>query len=211
MLNKPVLVIGAGGHAAVVVDILRQLNCNILALVATEQPGNHAIFANIPWYSSDDAVLSFDKDSILLVNGIGSLPGNNVRSKIHQKFKLLGYQFMTVISPNAIVSEYANFAEGVQIMPGSIVNVNANIGEGTILNSGSIIEHDCLIGQHNHIAPGAVLSGGVKTGDFVHISTGARVIHGIQIGEQTLVGAGATVTKNIESNKTLYVAKPFLR
>lgn len=45
----------------------------------------------------------------------------------------------------------------------------------------------------------------------MHIATGAKVIQGIQIGERALVGAGATVTKNLESNKTLYVAKPFLR
>ncbi|MBW3514094.1 acetyltransferase [Shewanella sp. NKUCC01_JLK] len=210
-MSKPVLVLGAGGHAAAVIDILRQINCTVLGLVAQEQPKANPIFGGLTLYLSDDDVLSFDKDSILLVNAIGSLPGQEVRFKVHQQFKQLGYSFMTIVSPKAIVSDYAILSEGVQVMPGTIVNVNAYIGEGTILNTGSIIEHDCVIGKHNHIAPGAVLSGAVNTGDYVHIATGAKVIQGIQIGERALVGAGATVTKNLESNKTLYVAKPFLR
>lgn len=210
-MSKPVLVLGAGGHAAVVIDILRQLNCTVLGLVAKEQPEANPVFEGLTLYSSDDDVLSFDKDSILLVNAIGSLPGQEIRFKVHHKFKQLDYHFMTVVSPQAIVSDYATLSEGVQVMPGTIVNVNSFIGEGTILNTGSIIEHDCVIGKHNHIAPGAVLSGSVVTGDYVHIATGAKVIQGIQIGDRALVGAGATVTKNLESNKTLYVAKPFLR
>jgi sugar O-acyltransferase (sialic acid O-acetyltransferase NeuD family) len=210
-LNKPVLLLGAGGHAAVVMDILRQLNCTVIGVVAKDKPRALGVFEGITWYSSDDDVLSFDNDEVLLVNAIGSLPGQEVRFKVQQKFKQLGYCFMTVVSPKAIVSDYALLSEGVQVMPGCIVNVNASIGEGSIINSGAIIEHDCVIGKHNHIAPGAVLSGAVVTGDYVHIATGARVIQGMHIGERTLVGAGATVNKDLESNKTLYVAKPFLR
>ncbi len=210
-MSKPVLVIGAGGHAAVVIDILRRLDCTVLGVVSKEQPKAIPVFEGLTWYKSDDDVLSFAKDSIVLVNAIGSLPGHEIRFKVHQQFKQLGYHFMTVISPQAIVSDYALLSEGVQVMAGTIVNVNAVIGEGTILNTGSIIEHDCLIGKHNHIAPGAVLCGAVNTGDYVHIATGAKVIQGIQIGERALVGAGATVTKNLDSNKSLYVAKPFLR
>lgn len=210
-MNKPVLLLGAGGHASVVMDILRQLNCTVVGVVAKDQPKALGVFAGITWYSSDEDVLSFGKDEVLLVNAIGSLPGQEVRFKVHQKFKQLGYRFMTVVSPKAIVSDYSLLSEGVQVMPGCIVNVNASIGEGTIINSGAIIEHDCVIGKHNHIAPGAVLSGAVVTDDYVHIATGARVIQGIHIGERALVGAGATVNKDLESNKTLYVAKPFLR
>lgn len=210
-MNKPVVVIGAGGHAAVVVDILRQLECEILALIAKDKPAEKAVFANIPWFDSDSIIETFNKDAVLLVNGIGSLPGNTLRTKIHQQYKALGYQFKTVISPKAIVSDYATLADGVQVMPGCVVNVNAYVGEGTIINTGAIIEHDCYIGRYNHIAPGAVLSGDVITADHVHLGTGASIIQGINIGEYSVVSAGATVTKSLASHKTLYVAKPFVR
>lgn len=210
-MSKPVLVLGAGGHAAVVVEMLRQLNYSIVGLVAQDRPVAQPVFEGLTWYSSDDDVLSFDKGGILLVNAIGSLPGQNTRFKIYDKFKELGYHFATLVSPSAIVSDYAALSEGVQIMPRAIVNVNARIGENSIINSGAIVEHDCVIGSHNHIAPGAVLSGGVVTNECVHIGTGAKIIQGIHIGERTTVGAGVTVTKDLDNNKTLYVAKPFLR
>lgn len=210
-MNKPVVVLGAGGHASVLVDVLRQLDIEILGIISKEKPNEKGIFSGITWYKNDEDVLNFDKSSVLLVNGIGSMPGNDIRFKIHKKFKQLGYDFYSVISPQAIVSGFTKFAEGVQIMPGCIVNTNVMVGDATILNSGSIVEHDCQIGNHNHIAPGAVLCGSVITEDFVHIGTGAQVIQSIRIGEHTLVGAGATVTRNLDSNKTLYVAKPFLR
>lgn len=209
-MNKPVLVLGAGGHAAVLIDMLRQLNHTIIGLVARDRPADIPVFAGIPYYGSDDDVFTFGKEDVLLANGIGSLPGRNIRSKVHQQFKQAGYQFVTVVSPRAIVSDYSSLAEGVQVMPGAIVNANSIIGAGTIVNSGAIVEHDCNIGSHNHIAPGVALSGDVSTGDYVHIGTGARVIQSIKIGDNVMVGAGATVIKNLDSNKKLYVAKPFL-
>lgn len=210
-MNKPVLVLGAGGHASVLVDMLRQLDIEILGIVSKEKPSENGIFSGIPWYENDEDVMIFDKSTVLLVNGIGSMPGNQIRHKVHSKFKQLGYSFCSVISPKAIVSSFTSLEEGVQIMPGCIVNTNVSVGASTILNSGAIIEHDCTIGKHNHVAPGVVFSGSVITEDFVHIGTGAQVIQGIRIGERALVGAGATVTRNLDSNKTLYVAKPFLR
>ena len=205
------MVLGGGGHASVVVEILRQLNYDIIGLVTQDQPVAQPVFEGLTWYSSDDDVLSFDKNMILLVNAIGSLPRQNMRFKVYEEFKQLGYHFVTLVSPNAIVSDYAILSEGVQIMPGAIVNSNTYISENSIINSGAIVEHDCVIGRHNHIAPGAVLSGGVITNEFVHIGTGAKIIQGIHIGEHSVVGAGASVSKNLGSNITLYVAKPFLR
>ena len=204
------MVLGAGGHAAVLVDILRQLNHTIVGLVARDKPADKPVFTGIPYYASDDDVLTFDKYKVLLVNGIGSLPGRTTRAEVHQKFKHAGYQFMNVVSPHAIISKYSRLAEGVQVMPGAIINTNSVIGDGTIINSGAIVEHDCDIGLHNHIAPGVTLSGDVSTGDNVHIGTGAHIIHGIKIGDNVMVGAGATVTKNLGNNQKLYVAKPYL-
>jgi sugar O-acyltransferase (sialic acid O-acetyltransferase NeuD family) len=210
-LSKPVLVLGAGGHAAVIVDILRQLQVEILGIVATNQPKDTLVFDGIPYFSKDDDVLRFSKDKILLVNGIGSMPGSNIRSALHEFFKQAGYNFMTIVAPSATVSNYTILAEGSQLLPGCIINTNAQIGVSTIVNTGAIIEHDCIIGNHNHVAPGVVLSGGVMTDEYVHIGTGAQVIQNIKIGAYTLIGAGASVTKNLDSNKTLYAAKPFLR
>jgi sugar O-acyltransferase (sialic acid O-acetyltransferase NeuD family) len=210
-LTKPIIVIGGGGHAKVLLEILRKQGANILAVIAPEPIGESAVLAGLKQYFSDEDVFTFNPADILLVNGIGSLPNNTLRHTIYEKYTAAGYSFASVVSNNSTVSEYCSLSQGVQIMPGAIVNVDVVIGENTIINSGAIIEHDCDIGRHNHVAPGAALSGSVKTGDYVHIGTGARVIQSLNIGSNCLIAAGATLTKNIATGNKLYSAKPYLQ
>lgn len=204
---KPLIIIGGGGHAAVLLDILLQQNREILGFVCPEIDTSRSIFSNIQHYASDTDVLNWSNNSILLVNGLGSLPKQTLRKNIYEKFCNLGYEFETVIANSAVVSGYSKLAQGCQILPGAIVQTGAQIDENTIVNSGAIIEHDCKIGKNNHIAPNAVLSGGVVTQQNVHIGTGASIIQSIQIGANAVVGAGTTVVKNIEASTIVYGAK----
>ena len=208
-LNKPVLILGAGGHASVIVDILREQQRKILGIVSPEIDIGKKIFQGISHFHNDDDVLSFSPDTILLVNGIGSLPKSLLRAQIYEKFILLGYEFETVVASNALVSKYVNLAKGSQILSGAIVQTGVIIGENTIINSGAIIEHDCCIGRNNHIAPGVTLSGQVTTQSHVHIGTGATVIQSVNIGRGSIVGAGSTVLKNVAENMISYSAKGY--
>lgn len=192
------------------VDILRSQGVVPLALVAPTAGVPRAVLADIPlWH--DEEILTHHPDEVVLVNGIGSLPRNPLRATMFARYRALGYRFASVVSAQAMVSAYAVLEEGAQVMAGAIIQAGTQIGANSIINTGTIVDHDCWIGGNNHIAPGAVLSGGVSTGDAVHIGTGAVLIQNIKIGSHTVVGAGATVSKDLAPNKTLYVAKPFLR
>ena len=209
-MSEQVLVLGAGGHATVVVDLLRQLNYDIVGIVTPREFDSNPVFKGVNVYLDDRDVLNFDQDKILLVNGIGSLPGDKTRSRLHVKFKNYGFSFLTLIAPTAIVSSFVGLSEGVQIMPGAIINANSSVGEGTIVNSGAVVEHDCHIGPHNHLAPGCRLSGNVSTGAFVHVGTGAVLIQNVTVGNEAVVGAGAALTRDLSHNEKLLVAKPHL-
>ena len=210
MTNKKIILIGGGGHAKVLLEMLRRLKTDVYAVVAPQIDLKSRLFKDSKHYVSDAAVLKYSTDEVILVNGIGSLPGNELRRKIFDKFCHSGYEFLTVVSDLAVVSSFCKLGMGVQIMPGAIINADSNIGDNSIVNSGAIVEHDCNLGHNNHIAPGAVLSGGVVTGSNVHVSTGAKIIQSISIGDHAVIGAGATLTQNIEKRNMLYVAKPFL-
>jgi sugar O-acyltransferase (sialic acid O-acetyltransferase NeuD family) len=203
-LNKPLVILGAGGHAAVLVDALKQQNAEVLGLVSPELDIHRRALQGIPHYLQDDDVLTFSSDDINLVNGLGSLPGNTLREKLFTKFTALGYRFERVIAGSAIISPYAELGHGVQVMPGVIIQAGAVIGVNSIINSGAIIEHDCVIGAHNHIAPGVTISGDVTTGEYVHIGTGASVIQGIKLANNVVVSAGVAVTKNIPAACTVF-------
>lgn len=204
MSSQSLLILGAGGHASVLVDILLRHERKILGIVSPDKGSDRRVFNGLKRYGSDDDVSLFSKDSILLVNGIGSLPKNSLRSQLYQQFDMKGYQFETVIAQSAIVSEYAELGQGVQIMERAIINSGAKIGNNTIINTGAIIEHDCIIGAHNHIAPGVVLSGQVVTAEHVHIGTGANIMQCVSIGDHTVIGMGAAVYKNVPSGHIVY-------
>lgn len=209
-MNKPILVIGGGGHAAVLVDILKSQKRSIIGLIAPEEP-QHFILKDIPYDSKDEHVFLHDPKDVILVNGIGSLPNNYLRFKLYEFFKEKGYSFLTVISESAHVSNYVSLGEGVQVMPGAIIQTGASIGTNSIINSGAVVDHDCKVGAHNHIATRACLSGQVRTGTKVHIGTGASVIHSISIGDNSVIGAGASINKDIVENTIVYPAKFFER
>lgn len=198
---------GGRGHATVLLDILRQEQHHILALISLTEVVPVGLFADIVQYYDNDDVLRFNKDQICLVNGVGSLPGQGVRFGLFERFTSLGYQFESVIACSAQVSLYARLGHGVQILPGAIVQAGAVIGDNTIINTGAIIEHDCIIGRHNHVAPGVTLSGGVKTADYVHIGTGASVVQNVEIKEDVIIGAGCVVTRDVPAKHTVYPAR----
>jgi len=205
-LTKPLVIIGSGGHAAVLVDMLRQNKREVLALISPGEPPINGVFNGIAHFCRDDDVLNFDKKAISLINGVGSLPGCRLRANLYKYFVELGYEFETVISKHAIVSDYATLEKGVQVMAGAIIQAGVNIGANSIINTGAIVDHNSRLGRNNHIAPGAVLNGQVTSKDNVHCGTGASIIQSINIGANVVIGAGATITKGVEDNTLCFPA-----
>lgn len=201
---KPLVIIGGGGHASVLVDVLRAQKREILAVVSPESLNERSVFRGFDHHSSNDDVLKYEAGEILLVNGIGALPNSGLKRKLNQYYLSFGYQFETVIADSAQVSPYTEIESGVQILSGAIVHAGTKIMSHTIINSGAIVEHDCDVGEYNHIAPRSLLCGQVSTGEGVFIGAGATVIQNIILESNTVVGAGAIVTQHLLTNETCY-------
>ena len=210
-MSKPVVMLGAGGHAKVLMEILEQNDCKLMAIVSPETPSWTPETFNPIWLKADEDVLDFSSNDYLLINGLGSLPANNnKRTELHAFFKQQGYEFKTVIAKGAVVSGYSLLGEGVQVCPGSVVN-QCTVGQFTIINSGAIVEHDVYIGENSHIAPGAVICGDVALGNQVHVGAGATIIQGVEVGNGAVIGAGSIVTKNVPAFHTVYPAKGLIK
>lgn len=199
MMQKPIVIIGAGGHAKVLVDILLQAGACIAGIVDQNVllHGKHVLGVTV--IGGDDVVTSSSPDKYSLVNAIGSTTIPDLRTRIYEAFKSNGYSFATVIHPSAIIASDVTVGEGVQIFAGAVIQPGTMIGSNAIINTRSSIDHDCIIGNNCHIAPGVTLSGQVHVGQCVHVGTGATIIQGISIGNNCLIAAGAVVTKNIGS------------
>ncbi|RKF17809.1 acetyltransferase [Alginatibacterium sediminis] len=194
---KPLVIIGGGGHASVLVDILLSQQRTIIAIISPEKNGERSIFEEFKRLSNDIDIHSYDCKEVNLVNGIGMLPKNLLRRRVNQYYLSLGYQFETVVADNAYVSPFARIDKGAQILSGAIIQTGAVVGAHTIANTGSIVEHDCVVGDYNHIGPRATLCGQVLTEENVFVGAGATVIQSVCLAQNCVIGAGATIVRNI--------------
>ena len=195
--KRPILLLGAGGHARVVLDMIRLRGLEIRGVISPDVPAGTS-FHGITIHGDDAWVLDHcPPETVHLVNGIGSI-GSPVRRKaVYEHFKARGYRFAAVVHPSAVVAGDAVLGEGSQVMAGAVIQPGAVIGENTIINTRASIDHDCRIGPHVHIAPGVTISGEVRIDQGTHVGTGASVIQGRHIREESLVGAGSVVVRDV--------------
>lgn len=198
--NPDIILLGAGGHAKVILDALRASGARVAGIVDPDLAKSTVDWRELVVLGDDDYLLTLDPDNVLLVNGLGSIPGSDLRKRLFEKFKSSGFNFYCVSHPSSILGSNVYLGEGAQLMAGTIVQADSRIGSNTIVNTGARIDHDCDIGADCHIAPGAVISGGVTVGDGVHIGTGASVIQGLTVGLGAVIGAGTVVVRNVPEN-----------
>jgi UDP-perosamine 4-acetyltransferase len=199
--QPPLILLGAGGHARVLLSTLLLLSRKILGFVAPDN--SQASLFGVPYMGGDDAVAMHDPGQVLLVNGVGSVASITNRLKVYESFRKRGYRFASVIHPGAVIAPEVQLADGVQIMAGAILQTGSIAEEDCIINTGARIDHDCVLQAHAHVAPGAVLSGNVRVGARAHVGVGAVVIQGVRIGSDSIVGAGAVVLSDVPESCTV--------
>ncbi|MEZ9845387.1 acetyltransferase [Vibrio breoganii] len=203
----PLIVIGGGGHASVLVDILRKQRREILAVVSPDDIYCRGVFSNLLHLEKDSDVLKYRPQDIRLVNGIGMVPKSSLRQSINEFFLDAGYEFETVISDDAYVSPYASVQLGAQVFPHAILQPGVVVGEHSIINTGALIEHDCDIGTYSHIAPRATLCGEVSVASEAFIGAGATVLPSLKISQNAVIGASCHITEDVKAGCTVYPAR----
>ena len=195
---RPIVILGAGGHARVVVDSLLLRGLNVRGFV---DPGSKPNGYRGLCYLGDDRWLdTIDPSSVSLANGIGQMPGKTARQRIFETCVAKGFSFVSVMHPSAVVAQDCEVHHGVQIMAGAVVQPLTTIGDNTIVNTSASIDHDGRIGANCHICPGAVLAGGVSVGNGSFVGLGAKVLQGVTIGENAVIAAGSIVRANVPPN-----------
>ncbi|EKQ51119.1 MULTISPECIES: acetyltransferase [unclassified Clostridium] len=194
---KKIVLIGAGGHCKVIIDIIKSNNeYEIIGITDSKAKGS--IFG-IPILGKDDILNNIHNQGIdYAFIAFGAINNIAVRNDIYSNLKRIGYKIPVLTHKMSIVSPYSQIEEGTCVMPGAIINPGVEIGKNCIINTGSIIEHDCKVGYNTHISPNVSIAGGVKIGFNTHIGIGASIIQGINIGNNATVGAGAVVISDIQ-------------
>jgi len=187
-------IVGAGGHAKVVIATARAAGYTDLALADDSEAARGATVLGVPVACGTREVLS--DGSATAVLAIGS---NETRRRLAEGARSA---FATVVHPAAIVDASVTLEPGTVVFAGTVIQPDTRLGAHAIVNTGASIDHDGAIGAFTHIAPGARLAGNVTLGTGVFVGIGAVVVPGITVGEWTTVGAGAAVVRDLPPRAT---------
>ncbi|TBW56705.1 acetyltransferase [Marinobacter halodurans] len=195
---KDCILIGAGGHARVIQELAELCGANILGVCDPKFQGERdQLWHGLEVLGGDEYLSEVSPEKVLLLNGIGMMPGNRVRQVVFERFAEMGFCFPPLVHPFAWLSPYACISDGVQLIAGAVVQPGASIGTNTIVNTRSSIDHDSQLGAHCHLAPGATLCGDVRIGDGSFVGAGATVTQGISVAPQTFIKAGSLTTRDV--------------
>ena len=203
---KTAIIYGAGGHAQVVYDILKQ-NSDIQVLGFIDdgkQAGESILDTTVLGARETFEQLAHEGKITHAVAGFaGVAEGNYLRKQFHDLFREHNVEPIGAVHPSAIISSYATVHPTAQIFAGTIIGPSTIVGEGVIVNHGAQLDHDNTIGNYVHVAPSASIMGTVTIGDFSYIGAGATIRENLTIGEKAIVGMQAAVTKDVSSGTTV--------
>ncbi|OQS46753.1 acetyltransferase [Chromobacterium violaceum] len=205
-MSRPVIVIGAGGHAAVVADALLESGIEVLGYTDPDARLHGALRLGLPVLGGDEALAGYAPAQVRLVNGLGFVSGSGreaARARTQQALQAQGWTFASAIHPSAWISRHAVLADDAQVLAGAIVQAGARIGAGSIVNTGAVVEHDSSVGAWCHVATRATLCGQTRIGDGCLIGAGAVLRQSVSLGADTVIGAGAVVLRDSAGGEIL--------
>ena len=190
MPNK-VWLYGAGGHAHVVEDVLRDLN----VAVAGRFDDNRDLIASnrdqiLPGIGVDGGG-EFKRPDGAMIIAIGNC---RVRAGLADK---IGGPFFTAIQPDTNVSKSVTIGQGSVVFHRAVVQAMTTIGRHVIVNTGAKIDHESELSDFVHVAPGVTLCGNVRLGTGSFVGAGAVVIPGVRIGRWSVIGAGSVIISDV--------------
>lgn len=186
------MVVGAGGHAKVVVSAAREAGFVVSGVAG--RSGDAPEVLGVPVFTDRREI---EADAFIVAIG-----DNRARRAEYTACLAEGLTPTSVIHPSVVLDRDVSIGPGSFVAAGVVVNVATRIGENAILNTGCTVDHDCVLGAHCHIGPGANLCGAVTVGAGTLVGVGACAAPGAAVGEWSTVGAGAAVVTDVPSGAT---------
>lgn len=169
-MGKKILLLGAGGHAAVVSEVIYTLKDCM----------NNPIYEKID-YLDDKSEKAIGK--IQELDDIGRnydevfccIGNNKLRGELVEKAMKMGFTIPVLVHPTAYISPSAVIKLGTVVETKAIVNANSVVNEGCIISVGAIVDHDVKVGRFCHVNAGAICNAGSSISNERKIGVGEIV------------------------------------
>ncbi len=196
MSSRRAVVLGAGGHAKVVIATLEALGWEVAAAFDDAEARWGGEILNVPLLGGLEAAVEHPADGAVLAIG-----DNRDRREIAGRLEL---PWISAVHPSAVVHPSVSLGAGTVVFAGAVIQPDTEIGRHAIVNTGASVDHDCHLGDFVHVAPGARLAGSVTVGEGSLIGVGTSTVPGVTIGAWSLVGAGSVVIRDLGSQVVAY-------
>lgn len=198
---QPLLIVGAGGHGKVVLDVVRAAGR----------------YEPVGFLDADPALAGQSRGGVPVLGPVNLLPklrskarhavvaigDNRTRHRYAAELRGQGFTLVSAVHPSAVVSPAASLGENVVIAAHATVCTEARLDDLVILNTAAVVDHEGHVGVAAHVGPGALLAGRVRVGSMAFVGMGAKVIQCLSVGEGATIGAGAVVTHDVPAGATV--------
>ena len=213
-MSVPLIVIGGGEHARVIVDAARTRPdlWTVAGFVDGDECQETVRRLGLNRLGADrearDLVERFPEGRFVI--GVGAISRPEIREQIALRFAQAGARWATVIHRDATVSGTATLGEGTVVLAQAVVNTGACLGEHCVVNTSAVVEHDVQVADFGHVAPSAAIGGGATIGRSSYCGLGSRVRDHVRVGDRVVIGMGAVVIGDVDSGTEVFgvPAKP---
>ena len=195
-MKKKILVLGAGGHALDVIDLLLNEQDEFEPIGVLDPKATGSILG-VPVLGDDRLLVTFKKD----VNyafpaiGFGSGVNNTLRQKVFKNIQEEGFIVPNLISSKAFVRSGVTMGVGNCIQAGCIIDTQASLGDNIAFGFNVLVGHGCRVGSHVTLSGGVIFNGGVSVGEGSFLGMGCILYK--NIGSWSKVSPGAVCMEEV--------------
>ncbi|MDD5211960.1 MAG: acetyltransferase [Sulfuricurvum sp.] len=190
-MKPKILLIGGGGHCRSLIDVIEMEGSFIISGIIDQKERIGEKVLGYEIIGCDEDLEKIFNDITYAVIAVGQIKSPDIRIKLLERLKTIGFKTPTIISPRAYVSKHAKIGIATVIMHDALVNSNAIVGDNCIINSKALIEHDSQIADNCHISTGAIVNGGTIVCEGTFFGSNAISKEYAFITEKSFIKAGS--------------------
>ena len=197
---RDIVVLGAGGSAGAIADLIDSLNAVELQWRLCGFLDDDLAKAGTTLFGAPVRNRMHDIASVreaLFVVGVASYRRPRGRAELAARPGLPPERFATLVHPLASVSPNAKVGAGVLVFSYAVVCDGAIVGDHAYLSSFSFVGHDAVVGAAATMAPRSSLLGGSRLGASAYAGSHSVLKEGLSVGEGAVLGMGAVVTHDV--------------
>jgi sugar O-acyltransferase (sialic acid O-acetyltransferase NeuD family) len=205
--QERVLILGAGGGAALAIDIIsRNPKQRAVGILDNNPQLSGKFFMGVPILGSFELVEKllesdfFDSAISTIVKDVDE------REKIYLNFLEKGVVFTNVISENVHIRLNVNIGKGNLITSCAFIGPCTIIGNNNFFAAGAIIEHHNKIGSNCTFGPNFTTSGAVEIGNNCKFGMGVLIEPYIKIGDKCLIASGNLIINHVKEKSIIQVS-----